>query len=276
MQETLGSKILGAATKVDTVFWQFSLIKDPFIILDILIVSIFIYYIILLVKETRAIRIVYGLGLLAIVYFIGAAFDLIAVNYIFRALATTLLIAIPVIFQPEIRSALERLGRARFTGDFSRLKAPEQEYVIHEILFAVERLAKSKTGSLIVLSRLTGLRDYIESGMLLNARLSAQLLMSIFQPHSPLHDGAVVLVGNQIAAASVVLPLSDSILDTELGTRHRAAIGLSSQTDALIIVTSETKGSISVALGGQLRRLDLKGLERLLKREFVPTVGKVG
>lgn len=253
---------------VQSLLERFSLQSNPFIVLDIAIVSILFYYAFVLVKETRAIRIVYGISLLALVYLVGQAFDLTLVKFIFRGLGTILLLSIPVIFQPEIRSALERLGRTRFIGDFSRLRRQDVEYVIHELVFAADMLSRAKTGALIVIARATGLRDYTESGMELNAHLSAQLLLSLFQRQSPLHDGAVVVIGNRIAAASVVLPLSDSKFDSELGTRHRAALGLSSQTDAIIVVVSEQKGTISVALGGELTKYDPTGLERFLKREF--------
>lgn len=268
MEDTLTEKVLGLTERIGNSYRGLSILGNPFAVVDLLIISVLIYYSIVLLKETRAIRIFYGIILLGMVYIVGQLFDLVAVKYIFTGLATTLLIAILIIFQPEIRAALERLGRSRFVGDFSRLGKSEVNSVIDEIVYAVSKLAAAKTGALIVIGRVTGLRDYIETGLALHAKLSAQLILSIFNRSSPLHDGAVVIVGNYVAAASVVLPLSDSKFDSALGMRHRAAVGVSSQTDALVIAVSEQSGSISVAIENKLNKVKPEDLERVLRREL--------
>ncbi len=176
------------------------------------------------------------------------------------------MVAIPVIFQPELRRALERLGRSApfLTGRGSRETAAQQ--VIHEVILAVETLAREHTGALIILEGDTGLEEHIESGERIDAGVSARLLTTIFYPGTPLHDGAVIIRGDRIISAASVLPLTNrDLADNSLGTRHRAAVGITEQNDALAIVVSEETGIISVARSGRIaRRLDSQRLRTIL------------
>lgn len=165
--------------------------------------------------------------------------------------------AIPIVFQPELRNALIKLGRTKFAGGFLTLRRRELEEVIETIVESCEILSRQKTGALIVLARSDHLREHLERGKTLDADLSTELLLNIFSPKAPLHDGAVIIAGNKIKAAGAVLPLSDSKFDYHLGTRHRAAIGLSSISDAVVLVVSEESGKISIAIDGVLET-DLK------------------
>jgi diadenylate cyclase len=176
------------------------------------------------------------------------------------------MVAIPVIFQPELRRALERLGRSApfLMGRSSRETAAQQ--VIHEVILAVETLARERTGALIVLEGDTGLEEHIESGERIDAGVSARLLTTIFYPGTPLHDGAVIIRGDRVISAACVLPLTNrDLADSSLGTRHRAAVGITEQNDALAIVVSEETGIISVARSGRIaRRLDTQRLRTIL------------
>ena len=177
--------------------------------------------------------------------------------FILQYSLTALVVAIPIVFQPELRNALIKLGRTKFTGGFLDLKKRELHEVIEIIVESCEILSKQKIGALIVLARSDRLREHVEKGKSLNAELSTELLINIFSPKAPLHDGAVIIAGNKIIAAGAVLPLSDSKFDYHLGTRHRAAIGLSSISDAIVLVVSEETGRVSIAIDGVLET-DLK------------------
>lgn len=230
---------------VDFSIWAF---------LDILIVSLLFYWIYLFLKETRAMRILYGIIVLLLLFFASIVFNLNALNYLLRTLTTMFVVAIPVVFQPELRSALERIGMADIVSDFKKLNKNEVLQVIQEITNAVEKLSKDKVGALIVIGQKTGLRNIIDTGTKLSANISEELILSIFYPKNPLHDGAAVIRGNKISAAGCTLPLSDNLIDPSLGTRHKAAIGLSEQSDATIVVVSEERGTISLATRGILQK----------------------
>jgi len=234
-------------------------------IIDIFIVSFVIYQLLLWFKGTRALQLVKGAFLVLGIYLFSNFLGLQTINWLLQKLTTIILIVLIIVFQPELRRMLERLGRGKlmsklfFTGNHGT-------GTIQVIMRAVEQLSEQKYGSIIVLERESGLEEYIESGVSIDGKLTPELLVSIFNKHSLLHDGALIIQGNRIIAASCLLPLSDSrLIDTKLGTRHRAAIGLSEQADAVVIVTSEETGVISIAENGVLTRyLNKQNLEKKL------------
>lgn len=264
------SRVLGVFDQAGY-FWSGILLSfSPFSIIDVLIVAVLIYWVYVFLKETRAMRIVYGLIFLGILALIGRLLDLILLNWILKYLMTMLIVAIPVVFQPELRSALERLGRARFISDLGALSRYNLTKLVNELVTAAEVLSSQKIGGLIVIQRKTGLKEYIQNGVNIEARVSAELLLSIFFPKSPLHDGAVIISGDQIISAGCTLPLNESPLEhVGLGTRHRAAISISELSDAVIIVISEESGDISMALNGQLiKPITLADLKIELSKNF--------
>lgn len=267
MEQYLSGKVLGMQDTISYFWSNINLKNDPFIVLDVIIVAAIFYWAYLFLKETRAMRILYGIFILVGIYLLGKYLQLSALNFILKYMVTIVVVAIPIVFQPELRSALERLGRAEIVGDFAKLRKSEMFTVIQEITRAAELLSKNKIGALIVLERNTGLRDYIETGVKIDAKVSSELLMTIFTPKTPLHDGAAIIGGNKLVAAGCTLPLADIQYDYNLGTRHRAAIGLSMQADALVIVISEERGMISLASNGVLsQNLNTLKLEELLTK----------
>jgi len=222
-------------------------------LIDIGIVSVLLYYILLWLQGTRAVSLVRGLILLLIVYVVGRLLDLYTINWLFDKFAAAIAVMLVILFQPELRRTLERFGRGRFLGALGFAPVSQGGFYVRHIVRAVEQLANSQTGALIVIERLSGMTEYLESGVRLDALLSGELLLSIFDPRSPLHDGAVIIQGDRIMAASCLLPISESrLLDKRLGTRHRAAVGISEISDALVIVVSEKTGIISLAENGLL------------------------
>jgi diadenylate cyclase len=228
-------------------------------LLEILLVSALLYRVLLLIQRTRAMQMLLGVLLLASIYLMAQLLDLQLLERILQTLFQYGAIAALVIFQPELRSALARLGQSRMLRVFNRLEVSQ---VADEIVEAVERLARTKIGAIIALEQEVGLDEYAQTGSPVEARVSAAMLATIFTPRSPLHDGAVLVAGDQIKAAGAILPLTQySVTDRSLGTRHRAALGLSEETDAIVIVISEETSRVSVARGGRLER-DVTG-ERL-------------
>jgi diadenylate cyclase len=226
-------------------------------VIDILLVSVVVYWIFILLRGTRAVRIVIGLTILYLVYLVAQALDLRLLSTLLQTGAVVGLFAIVVVFQPELRRALEQIGRV---GSFNRFFVSSDvsvaEHVAREISRAARLLSGSKHGALMVLERETGLTDLAaESGVAINADLKAELLATLFYHGTALHDGAVIVAGEKILAAGVLLPLSQNVLDSErYGTRHRAAIGISEQTDAIVIVVSEETGSVSLVMRGRIER----------------------
>ncbi len=225
-------------------------------LIDIGLVAFVIYWIFILIRGTRAVRIVLGLSILYLVYLGAQLADLRLLSTLLQTGAVVGLFAIVVVFQPELRRALEQIGRF---GSFNRFfvsgDVTSAEHVSREISRAARLLAGSRYGALIVVERETGLADLAESGVLLHADLRAELLATIFYHGTALHDGAVIVSGQKILAAGVLLPLSQNVLDSErYGTRHRAAIGISEQSDAIIVVVSEETGSISLVMRGRIER----------------------
>ncbi len=261
---------------VTTVGWQdiltlFSHI-DVLALVDILLVTLIFYGILRLFKGTQAIQLVRGLLLIAVVIFIVTNFvhGLIAFRWLVRSSIPAILVALPVIFQPELRRALERLGRtAPLFGRGMHVEAVNE--LIDTLVSATMRLSAHRFGAIIVLEGMTGLQEYMESGVLIDGLVSERLLLAIFYPNAALHDGAVIIRRNRIAAAACVLPLSPRPLDPQLGTRHRAGLGVTEHGDALAIIVSEETGTISVARYGRLvRRLDDKRLRRVLQNFYAP------
>ena len=220
--------------------------------IDIVIVAAIIYRILRMMWGTRAIQMLLGLFSLVAIYGVASVLDLRLIEYLLRTLFQYGIIAALVVFQPELRSALTRLGQNRLFRVFTRL---ERNEVAEEISEAAEELSRNRTGAIIAIEREVGLGEYLESGTPLQARVSDALLLNIFTPYSLLHDGAAIVRGDDIVAAGVILPLTQQpVTDRSLGTRHRAALGLSEETDALVVVVSEETGFITLAHGGRLFR----------------------
>jgi diadenylate cyclase len=222
-------------------------------VVDIVLVSILIYELLLLIRGTRAVQMALSAGFLIGLFFVSRWFDLETVNWVIRNLATYVGFAIIVLFQADIRRALAHFGRAPFFKYFERVTSPDE--TIEDLIVAASSLATRRIGAIIVIERQIGLRNYIEGGIPLDATITFDLLATIFQPGSPLHDGAVIVQGDRVAAAACFLPLSiNPRVSRELGTRHRAALGITEENDAVAIVVSEESGNISVALAGALER----------------------
>lgn len=235
-------------------------------LLDILLVAAIIYAVSVLVRGTQAVSLFRGTMLLLVVIgLLTSVFQLVALRWLLDQIITASIIAIPVIFQPELRRALTRLGGARLLN--RQQTETIEQHIINQICAASERLAERRHGALIVLERTVSLDEYINTGVRLHSEVTPQLLLTVFWPKTELHDGAVILTGNEIAAAACVLPLSSGhrISDRKLGTRHRAALGISEVSDAICVVVSEETGQISVTNGGRMiRRLDSNRLRTIL------------
>ncbi len=214
------------------------------------------YRVILLIRGTRAIELIKGLFVLFLVSFLSTQLHLNTINWLLKNTMTMFFVALPVVFQPELRRALEQIGRGRFFGQtIFKLERSVLTRLITDVTEAVMYLSENKIGALIVIEREVGLRDYLETGIALEARLSRELLVSIFYPGNPLHDGAVIIRQDLIQSAGCFLPLSDNPrLHSKFGTRHRAAMGISELSDALVVVVSEETGTISVVLEGRITR----------------------
>jgi len=243
------------------------------LIVDVSLVAFFIYKLIMLIKGTRAVQLIKGLVVLVIAGFLARVFELATISWVLSQLQLVILVALPVVFQPELRRALERLGRGKFFArPISFLGVEDMSRLINEIIRGVQALSRTKTGALIVVERETGLNDYIETGIKVDGFLSSELLVNIFSPMTPFHDGASIIRGDRLVAAACFLPLTDiSYLGKQLGTRHRAAIGITEISDAVAIVVSEETGAISVAREGHITRyLDEKNLKEMLENLLLP------
>ena len=256
--------------RVAEVFRQFG----PSSAIDIVLIATMLFCVLRLIAGTRAMTQMRGLLILVLVgVAIGRLFNLTVVNYLVKHSVTVVLVGAVIIFQPEIRRGLDRLGRARTRGFAPRRRYDE---VINSVVTATGRMSHDRHGGLIVLERETGLQDIIDTGVPVDARISPELLQGIFFPNSPLHDMAVVLREDRVVAAGCVLPLAGDASEGErkLGTRHRAAIGITEQTDALSVVVSEETGSISVAIAGRLTHVaDERRLRTVLEWLLGPSSG---
>jgi diadenylate cyclase len=247
-------------------------------VIDILIVAIIIYELLLLTRHTRGSALLKGLFLLLIIAFLSNLLGLVSLNWLLNAILQNGAIVLVVLFQPEFRKALERMGRSRvFKKGGHKPLNEDNDLIISEIIQTIMDLSKRRVGALIVFEQQTGLEDVIETGTRLNAEISAPLLENIFEPNTPLHDGAVVIRDNEIMAAACILPLAEaSGVSRELGTRHRAAVGISENTDAIVIVVSEETGIVSLARDGHLTRpLTVKNLEEVLGEIYTSRKSRV-
>jgi diadenylate cyclase len=237
--------------------WLTELLQRPAVawwdVLDIAIVSFLIYELLLLIRGTRAVQMALSGGFLIGLFFLSRWLQLETVNWVIRNLAGYVVFAIIVLFQSDIRRALAHFGRAPFFRYFERAQTTDE--TIEELVIAANNLAVKRIGAIVVLERQIGLRNYIEGGIPLDAMVTYDLIASIFQQGSPLHDGAVIIQGDRVAAAACFLPLSvNPRVSRELGTRHRAALGLTEENDAIAVVVSEETGSISLVIGGDIER----------------------
>jgi diadenylate cyclase len=235
---------------------------------DILVVAIVVYNLLLLIRGTRAVQMLLGIVFVGVLYYGAELTGLPTLHWLLENLLIVLPFAIIILFQQEIRRALANFGRNPLWG---LAKQQKVEQTFGEIVLAVTTLSSRRIGALIVLERLQGLRNYVENGILLDAELSFDLLINIFTPDTPLHDGAVIVQDDRIAAAACFLPLSASPeLSKDLGTRHRAALGITEETDAVAVVVSEENGIISVAFDGEMvRDLDGKSLRNTLYKYLI-------
>ncbi len=225
-------------------------------VIDILIVAVIIYELLLLTRHTRGSALLKGLFLLFLIVILSNILGLTSLNWLLLAVLQNGAIVLVVLFQPELRKALERMGRSRLITKGSHRNADEDtEVIIEEIVQTVVDLSRRRVGALLVFERKTGLQDVVETGTMLNSEISAPLLENIFEPNTPLHDGAVVIRDDRVMAAACILPLAEaSGVIRGLGTRHRAAVGITENTDAAVIVVSEQTGIVSFAADGTLKR----------------------
>ncbi|EIJ79971.1 hypothetical protein PB1_06397 [Bacillus methanolicus PB1] len=238
---------------------------------DILLVWYVIYKLIMVIRGTKAVQLLKGIFVILLVKIISDLLYLKALSWMMEQALTWGFLAIIIIFQPELRRALEQLGRGKL---FSRSGTPEeeeQEKVVEAIIKATDYMAKRRIGALISIERETGMSDYIETGIQLNSKISSELLINIFIPNTPLHDGAVIIQKHSVAAAACYLPLSESpFISKELGTRHRAALGISEVTDSVTVVVSEETGSVSLTKNGELHRdLSPEKFKELMRSELL-------
>lgn len=252
---------------------------DPYIqfpwviqhVIDISIVAFVLYKLLLLIRGTRAEQVLKGLAILLFATNLSEILQFNTIYWILKNTATVGVIALLIVFQPELRKALEQIGRGQLLDRFFLQDEKDPTILINEIVRSVQNLARLKTGALIVIERKTGINEIIETGVKIDGQLSGALLENIFIVNTPLHDGAVVIRGDRIAAAGCFLPLTDNTnISKQLGTRHRAALGISEISDAIAIVVSEETGVISLASNGKLTRyLDSKALRELLKKVYI-------
>ncbi|TYR78125.1 TIGR00159 family protein [Priestia megaterium] len=240
-------------------------------VIDVLLVWFVIYKLIMVIRGTKAVQLLKGIIVIVAVRFISDFLGLNTLQWLMDQALTWGFLAVIIIFQPEVRRALEQLGRGSL---FSKSNLPEEDermLTVEAVVKATHYMAKRRIGALISIERETGMNDYIETGILLNSNISSELLINLFIPNTPLHDGAVILQRNQVAAAACYLPLSESpFISKELGTRHRAAVGISEVTDSITVVVSEETGGISVTKNGELyRELTIETLKEMLEKELV-------
>ena len=240
-------------------------------IIEIIIIAIVLYQVMGWFKKSRAWTLFKGIAVLALCWLVAAVFDLNTILWIFRNTISVGIIAIIIIFQPELRRALEQLGKQNFIATLFDSSSSEKRErfttkTMNELIKAAFEMSKNKTGALIVIEQNVALGDYERTGIPIDAVVSSQLLVNIFEHNTPLHDGAVIMRNNRIVAATCYLPLSDSLeINKELGTRHRAGIGISEVSDSMTIIVSEETGDVSVAVGGELfRGLDADNLRKKL------------
>jgi diadenylate cyclase len=248
-------------------------------VVDILLVTLIFFALLSWLRDTQAMVLLRGVILIVVaLILLTSLVDLPAFSWLVRNSVPALLFSIPVVFAPEIRRALERIGRAgNLIPTFGKTTETDFEQSIHAVVTAAARLSARQHGALIILQRLDNLDEYIESGVRMNAIVTAEVLLQTFYPNTPLHDGAAILSGNRLVAAACVMPLSSSGIlnrspDRQMGLRHRAALGISEESDAIAVVVSEETGAISIAHAGRMiRRIDPERLENILLAFFRPS-----
>jgi diadenylate cyclase len=250
---------------LEQIFGRF---RWPYDLLDIVLVFIIVYRLLLLIRGTRAVQVLTGLGIMAGGFFLSDRLSLFVLNYLLRQIFDYLFLIVIILFQDEIRRVLATIGRNPFIG--SPAARSRISHSLDEIVKASRLLAAKRTGALVVLERQHGLKNYTEGATQLNGKVSAELLISIFQPASPIHDGAVVILGDRILAAGCFFPVNlEGEIDQPLGTRHRAALALTQETDAVVVVISEERGEISLVEFGEItRNLESNELRDRLQTAF--------
>lgn len=240
-------------------------------VIDIVVVAYFLYRLYLMLKNTRAATLVKGLLVLVVFMVICRTLNLHVISWLLEKSMTVIMVALPVVFQPELRRALEQIGRGRLFQKGSELNEQELEDMLVNVADAARVMSRDKVGALLVFERATGLEECIETGVPVDGLVSSGLLQNIFVKDTPLHDGAVVICGNRVVAACCLLPLTENRnLSQELGTRHRAALGISEQSDALVLVVSEESGTISIARNGELMRyLTVDDVKEVLRKALI-------
>jgi len=254
------------------VAWSYILTITISDVLDVAIIAYLIYRAIGFVRRTSSLKVFKGILLLIAVMWLSSLLNLSVVNYLLGATFELGILAVIVLFQPEIRRILERVGSSKFSSIFGRrVNLQQMELVISQVVMACADMAQTKTGVLIVFERNNDLNEYIKTGTILDAEPASELLKNIFFHNTPLHDGAVIIKNGRVSGAACMLPLSNnSNLSRELGMRHRAGIGISEATDAISVIVSEETGAISVAVGGMLKRqLKLETFENILRNELL-------
>lgn len=243
--------------------------------LDIAIVSYIVYKMIGFIRETRAMQLIRGLVIIIVAFFVSDIFNLYLLNWLLKSLFTMGLFAVVVLFQPELRRALEQVGRKNLmnTNSFRNIDKNKAVETVDSLVSAIDDFSATRTGALIAIERETMLNDIIETGVVVDAEISIRLLGNLFYEGSPLHDGGVIIRGARIHAASCVFPLTEKKnIGRNLGTRHRAGVGLSEVCDALIIIVSEETGVVSIAEDGKIHRfVDLKTIEKMLLNMYLPS-----
>ncbi len=255
-----------------TTFWDqarnflWNLIHQPTLVdfIDIAIIAFLIYQLVLITKQTRAMQVLKGLAIIIVASYLSEVIGLRGLNWLLRSILNNGMIVLLILFQPELKKALEQIGRSTH---LERAEMhDESERIVEEITQCLLRLSKRRVGALIVFEEKTGLKDICETGTAIDSVISAPLLENIFEPNTPLHDGAVIIRQDRVAAAACVLPLCESDISRDLGTRHRAGLGVSENTDATVLIVSEETGIISMAKGGRLtRHMDAESIRKLLR-----------
>lgn len=263
-------------TQIGNLFTNLFVHPDWRNILDVAILAVLIYNLLKLVRATRASSLFKGIMLILVIALLADAFEINALSWVLQQISSVGIVLLVIVFQPELRRILEQLGRNKFArqlfGSPKRERNTQMELHVSEIVKALNDMSRKKIGALIVIERNTKLGDVIESGTVVDAEISSQLIENIFEPNTPLHDGAMIIRNERIAAAACILQLSDDYsISRELGTRHRAAIGITESTDAVSLIVSEETGIISMSREGKLTRyLDTKSLNILLTELFTP------
>jgi len=240
-------------------------------VIDIILVAFLVYEILLFIKKTRAEQLVKGIVILVVIMFVSGALHLYTLNWILKETMTLGILALVILFQPELRRGLEFIGHGKMIKALGHVDKDGRKQMISEFISAIDSFSKTKTGALIIIERDTMLDDIIETGTIIDATLSDQILGNIFYEGAPLHDGAVIIRAGRVYAAGCVLPLTQNrSLSKDLGTRHRAGIGITENSDALVLIVSEETGIISIAEDGKLTRfLDIKDVEKKLLSIFI-------